>query len=109
MLGQNLKNGGGGQGAGGGETGSREVTLGGTEFPSYPTLGRTGSGRDPGELLRNLISININLNILKAEATQVFSRPFLCLNLHSSLSCISLHSFSPTFPLNLPSFAPLFT
>ena len=109
VLGQNLKNGGGGQ-AGGGETGS-EVTLGRTEFPSYPTPSRTGSGRDPGELHPNLVIIIIIIKIgfVKAEAAQVSSCPFLCLNLHSSLSCISRHSFSPTFPLNLSSFAPLFT
>ena len=68
MLGQNLKNGVGRRRVGGraeAEEAMGEVT-GGTEFPSYSPLRRTGSGRDPGELQCNLIT---NIIIIKIPST----------------------------------------
>ena len=105
MLGQNLKNGGGRRRVGGrraeAEEGMGEVT-GGEEFPSYTPPSRTCSGRDPGELHCNL-STNI-INSITDNNINVLARSsgHLCHHLHSSLPCISLHSFFPTF---LPQFS----
>ena len=105
VLGQNLKNGGGRRRVGGrraeAEEGMGEVT-GGEEFPSYTPPSRTCSGRDPGELHCNL-STNI-INSITDNNINVLARSsgHLCHHLHSSLPCISLHSFFPTF---LPQFS----
>ena len=57
VLGQNLKNGGGRRRVGGQAEAEEAMgaVTGGTEFPSYTPLRRTGSGRNPGELHCNLI------------------------------------------------------
>ena len=107
VLGQNLKNGGGRRRVGGrraeAEEGMGEVT-GGEEFPSYTPPSRTCSGRDPGELHCNLITniINIITNIIKINVL-ARSSGCLCHHLHSSLPCISLHSFFQPFHPNFHS------